>query len=176
MTEGKKIQYNDQSTDKTFKDEWIHIHKNELKKLNEFENISSVLKETLNRLKVEFIEYQERAKREKETTKKFALEGFLRDLFPLLDTLDNTIAVFDDPKIQEGILMVKKEIIKVLENHGVREIKTTGEKFDPKLHEAIELVSDPKAEADSIVAELKKGYTYNDRVLRPAIVKVCKKN
>lgn len=173
MKEGKKEVK--QEPAKKLGEEWIYIHKNELKKLRSYERKSDELQVIVNRIKTEFAEYQERVRREKENIKKFALEGFLIDLLPLLDTLDSTIASFKDPKIQQGIEMVRKAFLKQLIEHGVEEIKTKGSHFDPNLHEAIDTVEDDSVEPDTIVEELKKGYVYNGKTLRPAMVRVSKK-
>lgn len=155
--------------------DWIRVHKKELSELRGHEEKVAQLQDALGRLKTEFVEYQERSRREKENQKKFALEGFLKDILPLLDTLDSTLKSFKDPKVSSGIELVRKELIKVLAVHGVEQIATAGAKFDPKFHEAVETADEKDVEPGTITSELKAGYIYNDRVLRPAMVKVAGK-
>lgn len=155
--------------------DWIYVHKKELGELRTYEAKVAQLQEALGRLKTEFAEYQERSRREKENQKKFALEGFLKDILPLLDTLDGTLKSFKDPKVISGIELVRKELIKILARHGVEQIPTAGAKFDPKFHEAVETEDDESVEAGTIIGEVKAGYIYNDRVLRPAMVRVSGK-
>ena len=83
----------------------------------------------------------------------------------------------DDLKSNEyvkGLLQIKSPLEGFLKEQGISEIKSVGEKFDPFWHEAVEQVSQPEKESDTIVEEIRKGYTINGKLLRPAKVKINK--
>ena len=75
----------------------------------------------------------------------------------------------------EGIKLVQKELHNLFRDHGVEEIKSINEKFNPHLHEAIATVETEEHPEDTVVEEIQRGYTLKGRLLRPAIVKVSKK-
>ena len=100
------------------------------------------------------------------------------NLLPILDNFE-----ISEKKLPEnlkkdenikGILQVKKQILDLLNNQGIKEIKTKGEKFDPNFHEAVEEVEKKGTNSGIILEEIKKGYTIHGRVLRPAKVKINK--
>jgi molecular chaperone GrpE len=99
----------------------------------------------------------------------------------ILEVLDNFERAlnFDESKadvknILIGVRMIYKQLKGVIEEEGVKEIPTTGNIFDPKLHEAVETVVSDKHKDEEIVEECLKGYTFKDAVLRPAQVKVAR--
>ena len=74
--------------------------------------------------------------------------------------------------IIQGVDMIYRQLQTVLENQGVKEIKTVGEEFDPNLHQAIAQVNEEGFDSGQITETLQKGYELKDRVIRPAMVKV----
>ena len=97
-------------------------------------------------------------------------EGLLRDILPVLDTLDASIA--HSGQSENGLVSVRDQLIKILAKHGLTEMKSIGEKFNPEYHEAIEQVEG--GEEGSIAEEVQKGYLLNGKVMRVAKVKVNK--
>ena len=76
----------------------------------------------------------------------------------------------------EGLHAILKNMDSFLAESGVRPIETLGEIFDPKLHEAISVKEDPALDENTITAELRKGYILKDRVIRPSLVEISKRN
>ena len=101
--------------------------------------------------------------------------SILQQLIPLLDELQILGAYdADKKKLVEGIQMVEKKLMKVLEMEGVQPIEANGLKFDPFKHEAIMEVETLDVEDGCVAEEIRRGYTYKNRVLRACVVKVAK--
>ncbi len=75
----------------------------------------------------------------------------------------------------DGLDAILKNINSFLSEYGVKAIEALGEVFDPKLHEAISVKSDPELDDDTITTELRKGYILKDRIIRPSLVEISKK-
>ena len=109
---------------------------------------------------------------------RYANDGFLLDFLPILDNLESAEKHIKEAKdfkaVQEGVDMIQLQIQRFLKDIGVEKINTAGEKFDPHLHDAIE-VEESGGDDGNIIAELKPGYRINGRLLRPASVKISKK-
>lgn len=135
------------------------------------------------RVHADFENTKKRLEREKYQLLDYAYEKFAKDLLPVIDSLDMALASSNNEnadkaelleKLKEGISLTMDNFIKVFKNHGV-EIVGTNEGFDPHLHEAIMQTPSEAHDEGAIVAVLQKGYKYKERVLRPALVNVCKK-
>ena len=130
------------------------------------------------RAHAEFENAKRRMEKDKIDFLKYANESFVLDLFPIIDSLDMSERHIKEAKdfkaVQEGVDMIHLQIQKFLKDIGVERIKTTGEKFDPHAHEAVETVDDKEKEEGLIVEELKPGYMFNGKLLRPASVKIVK--
>lgn len=99
-------------------------------------------------------------------------EGLIKDILPVLDSLD--AAVKSQPEDQ-GLTTLKDQLYAVLKKHGLTEIKSVGEKFNPEFHEVIESEEGDKSHSDEIVIEeIQKGYMLNGKILRVAKIKVKK--
>ncbi len=107
--------------------------------------------------------------------RKFALEKFSGELLAVKDSLDAAlnVGVADVESYKNGVELTSKQLASVFEKFNIVEINPTGEKFDPNKHQAIGMV-DSDQEANTVVSVLQKGYTLNERVLRPALVMVAK--
>ena len=125
------------------------------------------------RVQADFDNYRKRSQKEKEDYKAFATADLLSDLLTIVEDLDRALEHNkDDNDFVTGVKSVRKNLMKVLESKGLKEIDTSG-KFDPNYHEAFGMV---EADTDGDIAEVfQKGYSIGSRVLRTAKVKVTKK-
>ena len=118
-----------------------------------------------------------RAQRDREEYVKYAAESLLKDLVPVLDNLDRALAAAragDNPTgVVDGVELIQRELLRVLERAGVTRYSAMGQRFDPTRHEAIARVVSATQPADSVVAETAPGYLLHGRVLRPALVAVA---
>ena len=117
-----------------------------------------------------------RAAREKADLAKFASEGVLRDLLPVVDNLERAVAHAegaDDPLLS-GVKLVLKSLQDVLERYGVKRVKARGALFDPAEHQAVAQIESAVHEPNAVVDEHQAGYRLHDRLLRPAMVTVAK--
>ncbi|MDP3791662.1 MAG: nucleotide exchange factor GrpE [Candidatus Omnitrophota bacterium] len=130
------------------------------------------------RAHAEFENAKRRIEKEKGDYLKYANESFVIDLLPIVDSLEISEKHIKEAKdfkaVQEGVDMIHLQIQKFLKDIGLDRIKAVGGKFDPNLHEPIDSVDIKDKEEGLIVDELKPGYTFNGRLLRPASVKIVK--
>jgi molecular chaperone GrpE len=131
------------------------------------------------RAHAEFENAKKRLEKDKLDYAKYANEGLILDFLPILDSLEIAEKHIKEAKdfkaVQEGVDMIQLQIQKFLKGIGVEKIKTVDEKFDPHVHEAVE-TEEVKDKPDGVIlAELKPGYMFNGRLLRPASVKISNK-
>jgi molecular chaperone GrpE len=130
------------------------------------------------RARADFLNYKEGEARRIGEFVKHENEKFILKLLPVLDNL--YIAEKELPKELknnqwvEGILKTKNQILDFLKGRGVEEIQSLGKKFDPNFHEAVGEVEKKGVEAETVVEEVKKGYLFHGKVIRPAKVRVAK--
>lgn len=116
-----------------------------------------------------------RALEDIDKARKFALEKFAGELLAVKDSMDAALNV-DNATVEsykDGVELTAKQLLSVFEKFNIAEINPLNEKFDPNKHQAISAV-EADAEPNTVVQVLQKGYTLNDRVLRPALVMVAK--
>lgn len=116
-----------------------------------------------------------RALEDIDKARKFALEKFAGELLAVKDSMDAALNV-DNATVEsykDGVELTAKQLLSVFEKFNIAEINPLNEKFDPNKHQAISTV-EADAEPNTVVQVLQKGYTLNDRVLRPALVMVAK--
>lgn len=118
-----------------------------------------------------------RAQREREESARYAGEALLRDIIPILDNVDRALdaarASGDTSRVVDGIELIRREFLKVLERHGVTRFSALGARFDPNQHEAIARIVSADTEPDTVVGETVPGYSLRGRVIRPAQVAVA---
>lgn len=123
--------------------------------------------------------YKKRAAKEKSEAIKYGVEYLIRDILPMMDSLDRALQHAknseDIKAFQEGLRLVRNQLMSCLEKHGVQAIDCVNKLFDPSLHEAMFQVESDDYEDNQVVEELEKGYLLNGRLLRPAKVSVCKR-
>ena len=136
------------------------------------------LKDKYLRLLAEFDNYRKRVEREKEEILKYGNENIILQLIPFDEIFENVLKQMEkinsDQNIKKGLELLKKEFTKLLETFGVKKISSVGEKFDPRFHEAIGFIEIEDKEDGIIIEEEKSGYIYNDRVIKPALVKIVR--
>jgi len=118
--------------------------------------------------------YKKRAAREREEVQKFGVEKLLKDLLPSVDGLDRALAAAPegDPLIQ-GVKLVRASLEQALGRHGAKGFSAMGKPFDPAIHEALLQVPTADQPPGTVVLEHARGWTLNDRLLRPAMVGVA---
>lgn len=135
------------------------------------------LKDRYMRLYAEFENYKKMVIREKEDIIKYSNEALINSLIPSLDNLEMAIKHAEDAYsgLVEGVRLTLKEILKALEKAGLSQIESYMKPFDPQYHEAMSMVERDDVDEMTVVEELRKGYMYKDKVLRPSLVAVSKK-
>ena len=123
------------------------------------------LEEKWQRVLADYDNLRKRVEKEKREFVKFSNASLVDKLLPVLDALEECVKHLKD----EGLKLSLEQFKKVLASEGLKEIKTKGEKFDPEKMDAVEVVNGKK---DIVVEVVLKGYNLNNRVLRPAKVKV----
>jgi molecular chaperone GrpE len=110
-----------------------------------------------------------------EKARKFALEKFSHELLAVKDSLDAALLIesTDVQSYKDGVQITTNQLASVFDKFNITEINPVGEKFDPNKHQAISMLEN-SGEPNTVTTVLQKGYTLNDRVLRPALVMVAK--
>jgi len=110
-----------------------------------------------------------------EKARKFALEKFSNELLAVKDSLDAALMIeaTDVQSYKDGVKLTANQLASVFDKFNIAEINPLGEKFDPNKHQAISMLEN-SGEPNTVTSVLQKGYTLNDRVLRPALVMVAK--
>ena len=149
---------------------------------DEKEQSASEIKEVNNkylRLYAEFENYKKRVNKDKEELVKYGNENLLYELLPVIDNLELALKHASEDistGLIEGVEITKKELMKILEKFGISAIEAEGKPFDPSVHHAMTQVERDDIDENIVVEEFRKGYTLRDKVLRPALVSVSKKN
>ena len=127
------------------------------------------------RLAAEFDNYRRRTKRESAQAAEEGKRELLERLVSLADDLDLALANADGSPdaVAEGLGLIHKRFHAILEANGVFPIESKGKKFDPERHEAFDIVTGAENEPDTVHAEIRRGYFWNDKLLRPALVVVA---
>jgi len=136
------------------------------------------LTDRLKRLQAEFENYKRRSARERADFLKFANEGLLLSLLPVLDNLERARAsapAETPPALVEGVEMIIRLFHSALEKAGVARMEAAGKPFDPGLHQAVAQVETTEGEDNLVVDEIQRGYLLEGRVLRPAMVRVSRR-
>jgi molecular chaperone GrpE len=129
----------------------------------------------LARLQAEFENARKRAAREQQEFRDFATADAIKALLPALDSFERALQAPTNQlnEFRGGVELIYKQLRDALAKLGVRAIPAKGERFDPHVHEAIEMVETTDVPDHQVVDELQRGYKLKDRLLRPAMVKVA---
>lgn len=138
----------------------------------------SDLKEVLLRNQADLQNYKRRKDEEVEKFQKYKNEELIKELLPVIDNFERAIKMDDNDlsdevsKFLAGFKLIYTNTVNILTKYEVKEIKAEGIEFDPTYHHAVLTDHDDNKPAGVVLEVLQKGYTYKDRVIRPAMVKV----
>jgi molecular chaperone GrpE len=142
------------------------------------------LKDRLLRTLAEMENLRRRTEREVVDARAYGVTSFARDILAVADNMERAMKALDDEirdkadagvkALLDGVELTERELIKVMEKHGVKKVEPQGQKFDPNLHQAMFELPDASVPAGTIVQVMQPGYTIGERVLRPALVGLAK--
>ena len=142
------------------------------------------LKDKLLRSLAEMENLRKRTEREVADSRAYAITVFARDILTVADNMHRALNALDvelreraDASVKallDGVELTERELLNVLDKHGVKKLDPVGQKFDPNRHQAMYEVPDSSAPAGTVVQVIQAGYTIGDRVLRPAMVAIAK--
>jgi len=134
------------------------------------------LLDRLARLQAEFDNARKRAAREQQEFREFAAADVIKNILPVLDSFERALKApaGDADDLRSGLELIYRQFQDTLQKMGVRPIASVGKPFDPRVHEAIEMVDTNEAEDHHVLDELQRGYNYKGRLLRPAMVRVAR--
>ena len=148
------------------------------KKLEELQNEVNTLKDKNMRIAAEMVNTLRRKDEETNRLLKYSNESLITELLPVIDNFERALNVDatsnDIESYQKGMTMIYKSLKNILAKFEVKEIEAIDKEFDPNFHQAV-MQEEKEGTKENIVIEvLQKGYTYKDKVIRPAMVKVSK--
>jgi len=128
------------------------------------------------RTKAEMDNLRRRHTRDLENAHKFGIEKYVTELLPILDSMAMGLAVEDASaeSLREGMKLTMNMLEKMMENLGIEEIDPLNEKFDADKHQAMTMQPSAEVEPNTVIAVMQKGYSLNERLIRPAMVMVSK--
>jgi molecular chaperone GrpE len=141
-------------------------------------------KDRLLRALAEMDNMRKRTEREIADSRAYGITVFARDVLNVADSMHRALDGLgvelrerSDANVKallEGVELTERELLKVLEKHGVKKLEPLGQKFDPNRHQAMYEVPDPSAPPGTVVQVVQAGFTIGERVLRPALVAIAK--
>lgn len=135
------------------------------------------LRDQLLRKRAEFENYRKRVERDRQQAGVDAVANVFKALVPSLDNLDRALeAQGDGAALRQGVELIRRDFLALLESQGVVIEDPTGQPFDPQMHQALSHEYVPGQPEGSIVEVFRKGYSFKDRLIRPALVKVAKED
>src|SRR5277367_4436381 len=133
------------------------------------------LLDRLARLQAEFDNARKRAVREQQEFREFAAADVIKNFLPTLDSFERALKANADPTdFRNGVDLIYRQFQDALQKVGVQQIVAMGQPFDPRIHEAIEMVDTNEVPDHHVFDELQRGYKYKERLLRPAMVRVAR--
>jgi molecular chaperone GrpE len=133
------------------------------------------LLDRLARLQAEFDNARKRAVREQQDFREFAAADVIKNILPILDSFELALRAGGNASdFRNGIELIYRQFQDALQKIGVQPIVAVGQPFDPRVHEAIEMVDTTDVPDHHVLEELQRGYKYKERMLRPAMVRVAR--
>ncbi len=136
------------------------------------------IKDKYLRLYAEFENYKKKVQKDREDLIKYSNESLIYELLPALDNLEMALkhsAEKNSESLIKGVENTLRELNRTLEKFGLTAIEALGKPFDPAYHHAMSQAERDDVESNTVVEEFRKGYLYNEKVLRPSLVAVSKK-
>jgi molecular chaperone GrpE len=154
------------------RDDSMSAQPSELEKLK---SENALYLDRLARLQAEFENFRKRNLREQQEFRDYALTDFLKQLLPILDSLDLALKAegVSTVDFRSGVELIDRQFHDVLTRLGVEPIAAQGQPFDPSQHQAIQMVETSDVPDHHVIDELQRGYRLRDRVLRAAMVRVA---
>lgn len=154
-------------------DEAAEAQANELEKLRAER---AELYDRLARQQAEFENARRRAAREQQDFRDYAVENAAKELLPVLDSFDHALKApaANLEEFRSGLELINRQMHDVLAKLGVTPIESEGQPFDPRFHQAVQMVDTEDAPDHQVLEELQRGYKIKDRLLRPAMVRVAR--
>jgi molecular chaperone GrpE len=132
------------------------------------------LKDLLLRRQAEFDNFRKRTEKERSEYLQYAGMELVRDMLPILDDFDRALkAEGGNPDYTRGVEMIYSRMYETLKKLGLEPIETSGKRFDPHLHQAVERVETNESPDGTILGEFQRGYHFKGKLLRPSMVKVA---
>lgn len=135
------------------------------------------LRDTLLRRQADFENYRKRVEKEHQQARHRGVEHVIENLLPVLDAFDNALASASKnasaAEYLKGFELIRRQLWDLLSKQGLVRIESVGKEFNPHFHHAIARVETTEQSDGTIVDELQPGYTFHERVLRPAMVRVA---
>jgi len=134
------------------------------------------LLDRLARLQAEFDNARKRGVREQQDFREFAAADIIKNFLPILDSFERALKAggADSADFRNGVDLIYRQFQDALQKVGVQPIVALGQPFDPRVHEAIEMVDTTDVPDHHVLDELQRGYKYKERLLRPAMVRVAR--
>ena len=133
------------------------------------------LLDRLARLQAEFDNARKRAVREQQEFREYAAADVIKTVLPILDSFERALKAGGEPgDFRNGIELIYRQLQDALQKMGVQSVAAVGQVFDPRVHEAIEMVDTNEVADQHVLEELQRGYKYKERLLRPAMVRVAR--
>ena len=134
------------------------------------------LLDRLARLQAEFDNARKRAAREQQEFREFAAADMIKNILPIVDSLERALKApaGEAADFRSGVELIHRQFQDALQRIGVQPILAVGQPFDPRVHEAIEMVDTTEVPDHQVIEEFQRGYKYKDRLLRPAMVRVAR--
>jgi molecular chaperone GrpE len=132
------------------------------------------LLDRLARQQAEFENIRKRAAKEQRDFKDYAVADSVKALLPVLDSFERALKAAPKGEFRSGVELIYKQLTDTLTKLGAHPIAALGQPFDPKHHEAVEVVESTAVPDHHVLEELQRGYMLKDRLLRPAMVRVAK--
>ena len=158
---------------------WAKSYEKEQEKiLDEVQTKINEANDRYARLFAEFDNFRKRSEKEKAQRYDFGAKDMVERILPVIDNFERGLAAVmkegkEEDSFVKGMEMTYKQLLKVLEDAGVKPIEAVGQEFNPDFHNAVMHVDDPEAGENVIVEEFQKGYMYKDQVVRYSMVKVA---
>jgi len=147
-----------------------------MNKIKEVQDLAEQNYDLYVRSQAEMDNMRKRFQREKDNLIKFSNESLIKQLLPVLDSLEKAVDHSREgdslEALREGVELTLKGLTDTLEKAGLEEVKAVDQPFDPNYHEAVSTHEDDSVEAGTVLKELQKGYLLNQRLIRPAMVVV----